>query len=976
MEYNRLNAEYGAYDENIGDGVTISYDGLNCTKTGIDDWRTVIAHTGITSGKWYWEFVPKPKSPYICAGIIKKANPLTYSKIGEIFGAVGAWFSNNSSWKDITYVKALAPEAQTASIYGIAFDADNGKLYFSYDGVWKNGTGVSDPTTGINPDISGIEQDLWLPGFSCISTTTSYQFNFDPAKLNYQPPVGFSPISLDSKEHDTPSSDWKFLFGNTKVNTKNIASLSLFDKSKNNLFNSLKDRNYAHSLTLPLTLSLLNTGAEETNQVSNWTNLVGVLGYRVSGTPGLPNAYIGQNFFYGGENSETTISYQRIDMLASTGLTQDQLNNSSLKAKLSWMQASYSSSEDYATMFLEFKDNNSLFLGRATLPLIIANTTWINRVLEHHIPVDTKYIDIYMHFKRVLTTSCDAYIDDIKLTLEQPDSIRKYYSLKQYKTGDQYEHNSPEAIFDNDSDTICRLYQDCYMPELDLKFTNPVFIDSFLYQGRNISETFRYNENIYAVDSIHTLRVLTGNLKPVKSFRPQTAYFRNYAPIPDKTILHFSNSFQNPSQTQKLNRVTHRSFIKSDNDIEKPFVSGPTIYKNFKIVPGTTADRLIQRGWINGMPKRPNGVRQPTAKQFQILFTDHSSGGHEGHSLFNSVDGLHQTRARVIGSEKFDSIGNRNFYVGNKSISGIFSNLNAAVKGKAVLLDQQTMQVLDQQIGYSFSFKNLNENLTYCIMGYCMDDPSINPIVKHNIKLKHKIYSDFVLELNPYAYYKFDEVSGTTLIDSSSNLRNIANALEGAYTLNSSPLVKGSTRAIHFNNGASIARASLFNTNFASPFAIEFWCKPGTQQDTLPHIISRNSYYADAVSRFPFRVTYDSSPTTKFALSLSAGNDYNMDSEIITNGYPIDIVYHIVINMNAAGNNELWINGVLAGTCPVVSLSNSNLPWMIGAPYHPYPNASGDKDAGFTGSISDVAFYDKVLSNDIIQSHYQAGKLS
>ena len=129
-----------------------------------NDWSQTLGTLGITSGKYYWEYtVGAPGSTQI--GICQHpsndkigAGPKGY---GYILGS-GRVDHNNS---DSAYGESLG----AGNVLGIAYDADNGKLYFYKDGTIQNsGTAAA----------TGISSGTWFPGISIYHNTGNGSFNF------------------------------------------------------------------------------------------------------------------------------------------------------------------------------------------------------------------------------------------------------------------------------------------------------------------------------------------------------------------------------------------------------------------------------------------------------------------------------------------------------------------------------------------------------------------------------------------------------------------------------------------------------------------------------------------------------------------------------------------------------------------------------------------------------------------------------
>ena len=102
---------------------------------------------------------------------------------GNAYGAHGKMEQNSSviSTGNGTYTGG--------DIIGIAYDADNGKLYFSQNGSFVNS---ADPANGTSPNLSGItgEQFFVFGGYGARGLIV----NFGQQPFAYTPPTGFKSL--------------------------------------------------------------------------------------------------------------------------------------------------------------------------------------------------------------------------------------------------------------------------------------------------------------------------------------------------------------------------------------------------------------------------------------------------------------------------------------------------------------------------------------------------------------------------------------------------------------------------------------------------------------------------------------------------------------------------------------------------------------------------------------------------------------
>lgn len=148
----------------------------------------VRATTSRNTGKWYWEY-------YIVSstygenrlGVSLSASslyePLGTDSFGWGYEERTGYIYNNS------VVMASGPVLEVGDVLGIAYDAYNGKIWFSVNGVWILD---GDPENGLNPTIE-IQADLFptVTLNSSSSSASTVDFITAVSSLNYDIPTGF-----------------------------------------------------------------------------------------------------------------------------------------------------------------------------------------------------------------------------------------------------------------------------------------------------------------------------------------------------------------------------------------------------------------------------------------------------------------------------------------------------------------------------------------------------------------------------------------------------------------------------------------------------------------------------------------------------------------------------------------------------------------------------------------------------------------
>lgn len=215
-------------------------------------------------------------------------------------------------------------------------------------------------------------------------------------------------------------------------------------------------------------------------------------------------------------------------------------------------------------------------------------------------------------------------------------------------------------------------------------------------------------------------------------------------------------------------------------------------------------------------------------------------------------------------------------------------------------------------------------------------------------------YQDEVLADNPVAYYRFEETSGTTAIDT-------ANSNDGTYVngvLLNQPSAPGLGQAASFDGVDDfVSTPRTVSTNFT----LELWINT-----TAPSLTGGQAYEGNgllwsdvggAANDFVMAMLNN-------GLSFFTGNpDVSVTSSTAIND---GVWHHLVATRTQGGSVEIFIDGVSRGTTTTNnSPLDANPSIMIGG------NVLDSRY--FAGLIDEVAYYPRVLSVARIQAHFQAG---
>ena len=174
-----------------GTEVTLAKGNLNITWSGVNGHSARSTHA-ISSGKWYWEVTSGANSSI---GIIKSnIVPALNGWPGQsTYGATGsyAYAPNGSVVTNGTY-STYGSAMSNGSIVGVAYDATNGRIFFSLNGTWQ---ASGDPVAGTNPAYSSITGE-YSPaiGYWTSPTSNTNSINFGQRPFAYTAPTGFKAL--------------------------------------------------------------------------------------------------------------------------------------------------------------------------------------------------------------------------------------------------------------------------------------------------------------------------------------------------------------------------------------------------------------------------------------------------------------------------------------------------------------------------------------------------------------------------------------------------------------------------------------------------------------------------------------------------------------------------------------------------------------------------------------------------------------
>ena len=205
-------------------------------------WYAMRASFGMTSGKWYWEsknisgLYQAPglgNSDADLNGYASEPDTWLYVNTGQLntdgtLNSAASWGGNSHTTNDIV---------------GVAFDADNGKLWFSKNGTWQ-GDASPNPATDTDPAVTGLTDGPYFPYFVQYQTTT--EVNFGQRDFAYTPPTGFKALNTANLPAPTIKDGSKYF--DTKLFTAGTTTVTGFSFQPDWVWVKNRDQSYNHRL--------------------------------------------------------------------------------------------------------------------------------------------------------------------------------------------------------------------------------------------------------------------------------------------------------------------------------------------------------------------------------------------------------------------------------------------------------------------------------------------------------------------------------------------------------------------------------------------------------------------------------------------------------------------------------------------------------------------------------------------------------
>jgi hyaluronoglucosaminidase len=216
-------------------------------------------------------------------------------------------------------------------------------------------------------------------------------------------------------------------------------------------------------------------------------------------------------------------------------------------------------------------------------------------------------------------------------------------------------------------------------------------------------------------------------------------------------------------------------------------------------------------------------------------------------------------------------------------------------------------------------------------------------------------YSEAVLADEPLGYWRLDDESTPDALDSSPN-GNHGTYFGGLQLGEEGALASGDNRAVHFDGSGGIDFDDRFDFADVSPFTLEAWIRPDTV-DSIPRGIFHKIFEGSNIQGYSFSVD------DMYGLRLSRWSN-GVENSVTTLMPPLAGGYSHVVASYDGVTMRIYLNGALAADgismIPLIDNTGHFQAGRVGMQQH------------FIGTLDELAVYDKALSNEEVEKHYEA----
>jgi hypothetical protein len=186
--------------------ITFANGNLDATWSAANNYAVALGSMGVDSGKWYWETLITGNSGYWILGIALANVSLTNYIGGDASGY--SYYSLNGTKYNDNASSSYGSSYTTNDIIGIAFDADNGKVFFAKNGTWQ---ASGNPVAGTNAAYTGLT-GRFFPAYTegTNNSATTYSCNFGQRPFAYTAPSGFKALCTENLPEGTITTSGTF----------------------------------------------------------------------------------------------------------------------------------------------------------------------------------------------------------------------------------------------------------------------------------------------------------------------------------------------------------------------------------------------------------------------------------------------------------------------------------------------------------------------------------------------------------------------------------------------------------------------------------------------------------------------------------------------------------------------------------------------------------------------------------------------
>ncbi|MDL2200655.1 hypothetical protein QQF45_16550 [Halopseudomonas aestusnigri] len=383
---------------------------------------TALALSSLSATDRYKRFLGIPRESQGCC--MRSGLLVTVTNDGGVAGT--SRYGYVKTWDIVT---AISSSSDGATISATAtFDAaskytEDVAAHPGTNDLWMGTEGI----TAVGSDVGGLS--WWSSKLDGALVENHYTIEYDGA--------GLSTIKVNNRLYDTVSGTCAIAVDCVTVGgtpaaaagitaryfTGFVRNVVLQDQPMTTAqYNAAVNGDYEPNSLTAYEFTLTNPGAESGN-TSGWTvESGGMVALQYPSTTGtLPHS---GNWLFSGGNNATSISRQRLDVLAQTGLSGAAVDAGGMWAKVRWWQTN-ADTVDSGAMGLRLLDVSQVqisiaYAGIATMPNVSGSyRPWYPRTLAADLSSGSRYVDALTRHVRASGTVNDAQIDDVRVTVYQ-----------------------------------------------------------------------------------------------------------------------------------------------------------------------------------------------------------------------------------------------------------------------------------------------------------------------------------------------------------------------------------------------------------------------------------------------------------------------------------------------------------------------------------------------------------------------------